>query len=84
MSRKEEFEKIKNIIIEYYDRGDCGLFNTRNFVGDPMETLYKGEYFTLDICYYYSYFEVFGTTKEEFEELDTLYYKLFEEKNEEV
>ena len=80
MSRKEEFEIVKNIIKERYDEGDCGLFDCRNLVGDPMETIYKGEYFIIDICYYYSYFEVFGTTKEEFNELDKLYYKLFEEK----
>ena len=80
MNRKEEFEIVKNIIKERYDEGNCGLFDTRNLVGDPMKTLYSGKYFTLDIYHYYSYFEVFGTTKEEFDELDKLYYKLFEEK----
>lgn len=67
--REEEFKKIKEIIKEWFEYGNCGLFNSRNLVGDSMSTLFKGEYFTLDICYRYSYFEVFGTTQEEYTEL---------------
>lgn len=76
MNREEEFNKVKELIKKYYEDGDCGLYNTRNVVGDIMSTLFKGKYFTLDICFYYSYFEVFGTTNEEFEELKNLYKKL--------
>lgn len=76
MNREEEFNKVKELIKKYYEDGDCGLYNTRNVVGDIMSTLFKGKYFTLDICFYYSYFEVFGTTNKEFEELKNLYKKL--------
>ena len=73
MTREEEFKKIKELIKENYKSGDCGLYDTRNIVGDPMTNIFNGKYFQLDICYYYSYFEVFGTNCEEFEELEELY-----------
>lgn len=76
MSREQEFQHIKEIIKDYYSAGDCGLYNTRNLVGDLMITIFNGKYFTLDLCYYYSYFEIFGTTKEEFEELKKFYERL--------
>lgn len=78
MSREKEFEKIKKLIKENYDDADCGLYDTRNIVGDYMVNIFDGKYFTLDICYNYSYFEVFGTTSEEFEELKKLYRELRE------
>lgn len=81
-SRKNEFEKLKEIIKENFDDADCGLFNTRNFVGDPMATIFNGEFFTLDICYYWAYYEVFGTTDEEFEELKKIYKDLRKKKYE--
>lgn len=67
--RKKEFNQIKEIIKEWFEYGNCGLFNSRNLIGDHMSTLFDGEYFTLDICYRYSYFEVFGITQEEYAEL---------------
>ena len=79
MNREEEFEKIKQLIKENYDDAHCGLFDSRNIVGDPMMTIFDGKYFTLDICYYYSYFEIFGTTEEEFEELYEFYDNLEKE-----
>lgn len=71
--RKKEFKKVKQIIKENIDDARCWLFDTRNIVGDPMMNLYEGKYFSLDMCYYYSYFEVFGTTDDEFEELEKFY-----------
>lgn len=79
MTREQEFNKVKKLIKKYYEDGHCGLFNTRNVVGDYMATLFDGEYLQLDICYFYSYFEVFGTTKKEWQELDK-YYNSLEEK----
>lgn len=74
--REKEFIKIKNLIKENYEDASCGLFNTRNIVGDYMSTIFTGKYFTLDICYYWCYFEVFGTTEEEFKELKEFYKSL--------
>lgn len=76
--RVMEFEKIKKIIKENYNYADCGLFNTRNIAGDIMLTLYKGNHFTLDICYDWSYYEIFGTNEKEFKELKDYYNSLGE------
>lgn len=79
MSREEEFEKVKKLIKEYYDDAYCGLFDTRNITGDYMNNIFRGKYFTLDICFSYSYFEIFGVTSEEFAILKTIYNKLEKE-----
>lgn len=76
MSREEELKKVKKIIKENIEDYDCGIFDTRNLVGDTMGNIFKGKYFTLDGCYYYSYYELFGTTAEEFEKIEKWYYKI--------
>ena len=79
MTKEEEFNKVKEKIKEYYDEASCGIYDTRNLVGDAMTTIFRGKYIQLDICFYYSYFEVFGTTEEEFEKLYDYYEGLPEE-----
>lgn len=69
-------EKAKEVIKEHYNSADCGIFNTRNIVGDPMETIYNDNGLTIDICYWYAYYEVFGLSGEEFEELADYYREL--------
>ncbi|MCD7724255.1 MAG: hypothetical protein LUI12_01660 [Clostridiales bacterium] len=76
MTREEEFLKIKELIKQNYKLANCGFFGCQNLLGDPVETIYSGEYFTLDICKYYFYFELFGATDEEFKELDKYYESL--------
>lgn len=71
-----KLEIAKEVIKEYYPNGDCGLFNSSNILGDPMVTLYNKDGLTIDICYYYSYFEVFGLSNEEFQELSNFYRNL--------
>ncbi len=71
-----KLEKAKEIIKKNFSLYDCGLFNTRNLVGDPMSTIYDEDGLTIDVCYYYSYFEVFGLTDEEFVELKKFYANL--------
>ena len=66
-------EKAKEIIRKYYNEADCGIFNTRNIIGDAMTTIYVDEDLTIDICYSYAYFEVFGLSDVEFEELERYY-----------
>lgn len=73
MTRKKALEEVKNVIKENIAYAECGLYSTRNTVGDYMETIFENEHFTVDICYCYSYFEVFGTTEKEFEELYEFY-----------
>lgn len=79
MTREKELNKVKQIMKEYYEDAKCGLFKTRNFVGDPMVNIFQGEYFDIDICFHYSYFEVFGTNAKEWEELRKFYEMLEEE-----
>ena len=50
-----------------------GIFNTRNFVGDIMETVYAKDGLMIDVCRGHLYFEVFGLTEVEFEELESYY-----------
>ena len=73
MTREKKKEKIKKIMKEYIEEAKYGLFNTRNIAGDCMQTLFDGKFFTLDFCYYWSYFEVFGTNKKEFNKLKDYY-----------
>ena len=66
----------KKIIKEHYEEADCGLYDSRNILGDPMVTIYEDNNFTIDICYHYAYFEVFGLSNKEFKELSTFYNNL--------
>jgi uncharacterized sporulation protein YeaH/YhbH (DUF444 family) len=69
-------EKAKEIVKEYYTDARYGIFDNRNIAGDEMETIYEGEGLIIDICYYYEYFEVFGLSDSDFEELEEYYYSL--------
>ena len=71
----------KRIIKENYKDADCGIYDTRNIVGDQMTTIYRGNELTIDICYHYSYFEVFGLSNNEFDELEKFYNTLNKEEN---
>jgi len=68
--------KAKEIVKAYYEYADCGIFNNRNTMEDMMTTVYEDEGLTIDICYGWSYFEVFGLSVTEFEELKRYYYSL--------
>ena len=70
-----KLEVAKKIIAENIDDARCGIFDTRNMVGDDMDTLYDSDDLIIDVCYRYSYFEVFGLTDNEFAELEK-YYRL--------
>jgi hypothetical protein len=69
-------EKAKEIIKEHYDEADCGIFDSRNIVGDPMTNIYNKDGLRIDICYGYAYFEVFGLTEDEYNELGSYYESL--------
>lgn len=73
MKTTDKLAIAKEIIKENYDYGGCGLFHTPNWVGDEMDVLYDENGLEILICYPYSYFEVFGLSKEEFVELDKYY-----------
>jgi hypothetical protein len=71
-----KLEKAKEIIKEYYKEGNCGIYDSRNIVGDWMTNIYNDNGLAIDICYGWSYFEVFGLSDEEFIELEEYYNKL--------
>lgn len=73
MNRTEEFEKVKQIIKELYPQVSCGMYNTHNWCGDLTASVFSGEYFKVNICCEYEYFEIFGTTDEEWAELKNIY-----------
>lgn len=68
----------KEVIKNYIEDARFGIFNTRNIAGDPMEVIYCEDGLTIEICYYYGYFEVFGLS-EEFKELKNYYVSLLYE-----
>lgn len=71
-----KLEKAKEIILENFSEGDCGIYDSRNVVGDWMTNIYDDGDLTIDICYPYNYFEVFGLSNKEFDELAKYYGKL--------
>ena len=71
-------ETAKRIVKENYSVANCGIFDSRNLIGDTMTTIYEGDGLTIDICYNYAYFEVFGLSNVEFKELETYYNSLGE------
>ena len=74
-----KLDKAKKIIKDNLEDARYGIFNSRNIVGDKMDHVYKDDELTIDICYGWEYFEVFGLSSLEFSELAHYYYKLLEE-----
>lgn len=73
MTKLSKLDIAKIIISERISSANYGIFNSRNIFGDPMTTVYRGNQLTIDICYPYGYFEVFGLSEKEFEELADFY-----------
>lgn len=68
-----KLEKAKEIVKKYINFALCGIFDCRNTVGDDMTTIYSDNELVIDICYDYEYFEVFGLSDEEFNDLENYY-----------
>ena len=76
----DKVDLVKNIIKENIDSARCGIYFTRNLIGDPMVTILNGDQVQIDICYEYEYFEVFGLTDREQKEIEEFYWKAAREK----
>ena len=63
----------KQIIKNHIKEAKYGIFDCRKLVGDPMYNLYNKDGLRIDICYYWEYFEVFGLSTDEFDELYDYY-----------
>ena len=66
--------KVKKFIQETYYNERNGehtiqLFDSRNRVGDIMETVYKEDGITIDYCPRHWYLEIFGLSNEEYLDL---------------
>ena len=46
------------------------MFNTKNWVGDPMYTIYRKDGIVVEYCSRYEYIEVFGLSIKEFSRLN--------------
>ena len=69
----DDMSEVMGVLNDNFEDGDCGLFFCRNWAGDPMENIYDDGSVSVDICRYYSYFEVFGLTKEQQMKLEKYY-----------
>lgn len=69
-------EKAKEIIKENISDARCGIFDSRNTAGDLMTNIYDEDGLSIDICYHYAYFEVFGLSVAEFDELQKYYIEI--------
>lgn len=56
----KEFEEVRKVIKKHFNEAPCGLFFSRNTIGDRMDTIYNKNGIQIDICYNCQYFEVFG------------------------
>lgn len=74
-----KLERAKEVIKNDFKSFSCGIFDCRNWCGDAMMTLYVDDDIKIDVCPFWSYFEVFGLTDEEFRELKNFYESLLEE-----
>ena len=70
---ERKLDIAKRIIKEHYDEARCGIYASRNIIGDPMNSIYDDGELSIDICYHWSYFEVFGLPNDDFTELQKFY-----------
>lgn len=70
---KTKLEIAKQIVKENCHAACHGMYNCRGTAEDTMNTLYDDGELRIDICYGWSYFEVFGLSPNDFAELERFY-----------
>ena len=73
---KDKLKIAKKIIKKNFHTHQCGLFDTRNIMGDEMRKIYNKNGLIIDVCDYWAYFEVFGLSNNDFRELTNYYNEL--------
>ena len=63
-----KIDKLKKFLNEEF-KEKIQAFNSRNLVGDQIYTIYDEDGITVDMCYEWSYIEIFGLTQQQFEDL---------------
>lgn len=59
-------EELIEFLKENFPNG-IQMFDTKNIIGDYMETIYGKDGITVDYAPFYGYIEIFGLSKKEFE-----------------
>ena len=67
---------VKKTIEAHIDDALCGIYFTRNIVGDQMAHIDKRFGIDIEICYSYEYFEIFGLTVSEQKTIASFYDRL--------
>lgn len=67
---------MKKAIETHINDALCGIYFTRNFVGDRMVHLVRRFGIDIEICYEYEYFEIFGLTDHEQIIIESFYDRL--------
>lgn len=62
-------DKLRNFLKEMFPER-IQMFDTRNFVGDFMITIYDQDGIQVDYCPHYEYVEIFGLSEEDFERIN--------------
>ena len=74
--------KVEKVLEFFKENPDeirrCGVFNSRNIVGDRMYSVAEIEGIQIDACYEYDYLELFGFTENEFKEFKEKYNKMLD------
>ena len=70
-----KLEKAKEVIKNNIKDETFGIFDSRNLIRDIMDNIYDESGLTIDICFHYGYFEVFGLDDDEFNQLVDYYEK---------
>ena len=62
-------EKLIEFLKKEFPEG-IQMFNTKNWVGDPMYNIYKKDGLVVEYCSRYEYIEVFGLSIKEFDKVN--------------
>lgn len=68
-TKEYNFKDVKDFLRKNYKNKNYQIFDSRNIIGDPMETVYSKNGVTIDECTYYGYLEIFGLTEEDFDKI---------------
>lgn len=66
-------DKLIAFLKEKFPEG-IQMFDTKNVVGDHMETIYEEDGITVDYCCGWGYIEIFGVSKEDFDYIEKIGY----------
>ena len=68
-----KLDKAKEIITQYFNDGQCGIFDTYGTDIEPSSLLYDGDGLEILLNFYWEYFDIIGLSDEEFAELEEWY-----------